>query len=124
MPAGAHLGVHIIFSSNLMSLLFRCQAGYWLLLVLPVVTPHLVQLQSLGLSCLSDVSLGGPTQCQARVLPLRSFHGWPWFTSFRFIYINGFPIASQTDTLRPPHGALLMALLLFEVLEPFLQDLN
>lgn len=40
---GAPLGVHIMFSSNLMSLFFRCQAGYWLLLVLPVVTLRLVQ---------------------------------------------------------------------------------
>lgn len=64
VPAGAHLGVHIMFSSNLMSLLFRCPAGHWLLLVLPVVTPCLDQPWSLGSLLPFQRLLRGPARCQ------------------------------------------------------------
>lgn len=49
--AGAHLGVHTMFSNNLMSLHFRCQAGHWLLLILLVVLLSWSIRELAGLSC-------------------------------------------------------------------------
>lgn len=88
VPAGAHLGVHIMFSSNLMPLLFRCQAGHWLLLVLPAITPHLDQPWSLGSLLPFWCLLRGPPRCQGWALSVRSFHVWPWVTSFSFRHAN------------------------------------